>query len=327
MSDTRLLDACRDNNSDLVKTLLEDVAIEKMINARENVYGDTPLMIAAKKGNVAIITLLKTYYNASHDAIREAVNYKTNGKGNTALFYAIENGSLPAVELILDIVGIDVNIKATELNLTALILATSLNRLEIVKKLLEKRGIDINATANDGISALLAASIKGHTEIVKALLEMDGIDANPKTASNLTALSFSAKNGHTEIVKALLDFNTKRGGIDINAKDKHFGNTALIFAVNKKNFEMVEALLNAPGIDTNVRNNFNKTAYELSARQDERIREMLETHILPKRSRSPSPNTESKRTKPSRGGNNKIKNKSKKKRSTRKKLNPFSRKL
>ncbi len=84
---------------------------------------------------------------------------------------------------------------------------------------------------------LIQATVSGNTKTVKNLLEA-GADVNGANKYGNTALILAVMYGHTEIVQILLD----TPGINVNAANKD-GETALIKAARRGNIDMVEALL------------------------------------------------------------------------------------
>ena len=61
-------------------------------------------------------------------------------------------------------------------------------------------------------------------------------------------------------------------GTDINAKDSDWGYTALIYAAEYVNLEIVQFLIES-GADVNIKNNDGKTALDLA--ETEEIKEVL----------------------------------------------------
>jgi len=90
------------------------------------------------------------------------------------------------------------------------------------------------------------------------LLETKGIDVNKQDIDGYTALHHAAKRSHAEIMRALLDVR----GINVNARCYRMGvsfwifNTALQWAVEDRDFDVIKMLLMVPGIDLGWRNVF-----------------------------------------------------------------------
>jgi serine/threonine-protein phosphatase 6 regulatory ankyrin repeat subunit B len=127
-------------------------------------------------------------------------------------------------------------------------IATAIGHLQIVQTLLSAKGIDIDAKDQFGQTALIIAAIKGNDEAARALINK-GANVNAANNNGRTPLMIATAIGHLQIVQALLS----APGIDIDAKDQ-FGQTALIIAATKGNDEAARALINK-GANVNAANN------------------------------------------------------------------------
>ena len=136
---------------------------------------------------------------------------------------------------------------------------------------------DANYRDEYGITFLMWASMRGYTKDVELLLD-NGADVNARNNSGQTALMGASWMDHTEIVELLLE-----NGADVNAKsndgqtalmivcdcDKEYinyfidlrGNTQVRIMNNKK---IIINLLQKYGADFNLKNNENKTAFDLA---------------------------------------------------------------
>ncbi|OAF62704.2 hypothetical protein VC83_01210 [Pseudogymnoascus destructans] len=96
--------------------------------------------------------------------------------------------------------------------------------------------------------------------MVRLLLEKNGIDANSKDNNSRTALSWAAQGGNEEVLGLLL----REEGIDVNSKDNN-GWTALSWAVKRGREGVVRLLLEKKGIDANSKDNNGRTALSWAA--------------------------------------------------------------
>src|SRR5262245_45521736 len=78
---------------------------------------------------------------------------------------------------------------------------------------------------------------QGDAAKVTALLDQ-GADVNAKFRYGMTALFKAAERGNASVVKVLLD-----RGVDVNVKDTFYGATAMTWALDNKNIEVVRMLL------------------------------------------------------------------------------------
>jgi outer membrane protein assembly factor BamB len=99
--------------------------------------------------------------------------------------------------------------------------------------------------AADEKEELWAAARKGDAKAVESLLAK-GVDVNAKTPYGATALVYAAGAGHLDAVKVLLKHKA-----DVDAKDTFYKTNALGWALSKRHFEVVKALVEAgaDGID------------------------------------------------------------------------------
>ena len=114
----------------------------------------------------------------------------------------------------------------------------------------------VNQTNKEGITPLMLACHKGNNEVASYLISI--VD-NINTSSEMgTALIACATKGNNIIAKLLLEKKA-----DPNIKDA-CGNTALMYAVQFKNIELVKLLLDY-NADKKQRDGLGKTAFEYAA--------------------------------------------------------------
>jgi len=120
---------------------------------------------------------------------------------------------------------------------TPLIIASNLGYLSIVK-LLVQYNADINQQDSLGFTPLMFAAKEGHREIVKYLLELNA-DIKLKELSGKTALKLAVDEKHSKMVE-LFATQTKSSKKKIDLE-------ALVFAVEKRNIELVKSMLDSSG--------------------------------------------------------------------------------
>ena len=137
--------------------------------------------------------------------------------------------------------GADVNAAQGD-GMTALHWAAANGDAALTQMLLSA-GANIRATTRlGGITAMHMASQGGHAQVVAALIAA-GADRNAATATGATPLRLAARSGSTETVMKLVET-----GADVNAKEKGFGQTALMVAAGLDRADVVKLLL-ARGAD------------------------------------------------------------------------------
>lgn len=215
------------------------------VNAR-NEEGHTALYLAALKGQSAVVSSLISAPDIDVNTHNE--------NGTTALHWAAAYGHSAVVHLLLCTSTIDVNARSKH-GTTALHWAADYEHSEIVSLLLDVPGIDINAADENGNTALFFAVMKDHSAVVGALLRAPGVDVNARCNGHTALYAATIKN-----CSAVVSLLVKFPGVELNAKENHEGETALHLAVEGDNTELLRLLLDAPGLDVNVKNIYGTTA-------------------------------------------------------------------
>ncbi len=238
---------------DIVETLIKNKAD---VNAKNQNYGMTPLMVASSADRAHIMTKKAEQEKLLNDEAKivkllldhgALVNEKANLWGETALIYSM--GSTPKIAMTLLQHGADVNAKNNS-GVTSLYNAAVAGRPEMVE-LLIKHGADVNAKNIYGDTAIFGASFvptmpkqsqaekakrfDDAIKIVKLLIDK-GASANDKNDSGVTPLMDAAVSGAIPVAKVLID-----KGADLYAKDT-FGEMAIDAAKRRKKSEMVKFL-------------------------------------------------------------------------------------
>lgn len=160
--------------------------------------------------------------------------------------------------------GINVNSKCKNGN-TALIQLCYVGEHSLAISMatcLLKRGATIDATDSNGLSALSTAVLRQNKNLVSLFLEEAGnFDLNSKDKRGNTALFYAADTGNFNILNALVTaLNKYQLSVDIA---NHNGFTPLIQACVKGNVDCANYLINEGKASLNIRDNKNrKTAVE-----------------------------------------------------------------
>jgi ankyrin repeat protein len=220
------------------------------IRATTRINGYTPLFLAARDGNAAVVGAL-----LDGGADPNAVSMT----GSTPLMLAAGAGNVDAVERLLG-AGVEIDAKERARGQTALMFAAAYNRVEVIK-LLARRGANLAMTSKvvdlfeltredkpapttpipgvdraynyneligymGGMTPLLFAAREGHLEAATALLDA-GADVNqPREGDRTTPLLMASLNGHFDLGKVFLD-----RGADPNGAGEN-GATALYAVLN-----------------------------------------------------------------------------------------------
>ncbi|KAF8534800.1 ankyrin repeat-containing domain protein [Trichophaea hybrida] len=283
--DTALSYAVRRDNVVLCELLLGDSYAH--VNMR-NKDGDTPLLISASEGNVAVTDFL----------LRRGAQISMIGPNvNSALLNAAKSGNAVAVGLLLNVGGdkdvkdidgrspLDVAVrhghemvikqlmklgavkKAGGLGETPLCVAARSGDEVEVKRLVEM-GADKEAKDQEGDTILSVAAFSGHQKVVKLLMET-GADKEARSNQGRTAMTNAAIKGHTVVVKMLMEM-----GADKEANDNN-GDNPLILAAKNGHVTVVKLLVEM-GADKEARNNLGwSPLYAAAAKGHEAVAKLL----------------------------------------------------
>ncbi len=220
------------------------------IRATTRINGYTPLFLAAREGNAAVVAAL---LDAGADPKAVSVT------GSTPLMLASGAGSVNAVQRLLE-AGAEIDAKEGARGQTALMFAAAYNRVEVIR-LLAQRGANVAMTSKvvdlfeltreakpapntpipgvdraynyneligymGGMTPLLFAAREGHLDAAAALLDA-GADVNQgREGDQTTPLLMTSLNGHFDLGKFFLE-----RGADPNRTGEN-GATPLYAALN-----------------------------------------------------------------------------------------------
>ncbi len=213
--DTAYVHAHMLGHDEIAKILKDAGAVDRI--------SETPMMIAAKNGNIEEVKELLANGVSVDD---------TNYQGITPLMLSSSAGHVEIAKLLIENKA---NLNATdaipESGLSAIVFASTNGHLEIVN-LLIANGVDVNMATLEGTPLIFA--VKGnHTEVVKSLINAGANIDESDMISGYTALMIAAKANDVDMVKLLV-----KSGADINIKS-HEGDNAIYFARMDDNDELM----------------------------------------------------------------------------------------
>jgi ankyrin repeat protein len=237
--------------------------------------GSTPLMIAAREGNLQLVnrllaagadwglkdsedrTAVDVAAQAGHVDVLERleqagakVDWRSTELHSAALLEAVRRQDVEGVRRAIA-GGARTNRQEKHTQRTPLMLACLDGNTDIVRLLIEAKA-DPNAHTKWGEYPLTNAIVRGHTEAVRALLEAGAettLQYEPRSvpsgkyncviASRFSPLADAVAGGHAEITELLL-----AAGADPNVVSRH-GDSPLLAAVTSRHFDLARRLLAA----------------------------------------------------------------------------------
>ncbi|KAL7920862.1 ankyrin repeat-containing domain protein [Trichoderma austrokoningii] len=223
------------------------------LNAQDETYQRSALTWAVRNGSNAVAELLIKGVRFKQGPIKlpwrkKAKVNQLDKFGRTPLFYAVWNGDVATVELLIN-AGAIVHLK-DHLDGTPISYAICKQHEQVVDLLL--RTGDAVKVEDDINNLFSTAAGRGHDEVVELLLKTSRVDPNAPGPKTRTPLLYAVKGGHVDTMKTLLS-----QGADPNYEDR-FGWTPLLNAVDNGNVAILKILLEG-GANPNQEDHFGQT--------------------------------------------------------------------
>ena len=272
------------------------VEIGANINAKD-ASGKTPLILAAKVGNLALVKFLlesSADMEIGQTAIGSLANYKFVG-GRTPLIWAAANGQTKVLQHLLDSKA---NIAARSTTYRCSLQEAIICGHNDVAIFLIQQGAPIMNRVDEQWTPLHQAAADGHLEPLKLLIEkgadLEAVTADSNTwdlaeANRVTPLHLAIEHDHIECARYLIakganlhhrnlggdeviHLAATKGfdccvqmlldnGVSPDTPDEEHSDTPLILAANNYHVTTVELLL-ARGANADAENAFNQNALE-----------------------------------------------------------------
>jgi ankyrin repeat protein len=186
-----------------------------------------------------------------------------DGKGRTALWWAVEKNHEPMVNLLLGAKDINPNLKDNDDGMSPFLVAVKNRQVSMIDIFLRDTRIIWNSKDNDGRTPLSWAAGSGFEDVVGLLLTNNdirvAIDSRDNT-SHQTPLLWAARKGHAKVVKLLLG-----EAASPNARDLSDGRSALSWAAGNGYEETAALLLEQENTDLNSTDKQGWTAFHWGA--------------------------------------------------------------
>ncbi|KAJ5618019.1 hypothetical protein N7537_003133 [Penicillium hordei] len=201
--------------------------------------GQTPLHMAAKRGNRAALEGLLEYHQFHVDM--------TDGRKWTALHQAAASGNNSIIDLLIEN-GATIAYADCE-EKTPLHIAAQQGQLKVLQQLLTVMS-EVDVMDSKGETPFSLAVEQGHTEIVSYLYETH--DITKDLGYHKPVLHRAALYGHNDLVRLFIDYKW-----DVNSR-AIFGQTPLHFTAHNDHLEVASTLIDA-GADFNTVDEFGRT--------------------------------------------------------------------
>ena len=250
---TAMFEAIRENKAKIVELFLtrEDLDVNAVLVQD---YERTALMLAAGQNHVNIVQLL-----LKHPKIK--VN-EQDTYGWTALSLAAHRGHLNTTKILLRKREIDANL-VNAFGQSALMLAAERNQTEIVELLLQNGADPMLRVRQGGATAVLLAAGSNAISVIETMMKNE-VDLDCLDDDHRGLLHYASAKGWPAVVRLLSGL--KLEWLDVNSKDIN-GQTPLHDACSSsrgESTEVVEALLELPGINPAVKDNFGRSCIEVA---------------------------------------------------------------
>nr|CDS34353.1 ankyrin repeat and KH domain containing protein [Hymenolepis microstoma] len=232
----RLFDALENSDIFEVDKIIQMGANVNAIRMRD---GETPLLIATGKGDLAMMELLLLYGAAIH---------RIDANGNYAIHRATRLGHLEGVKLLMD--NGSLAFVGNRNFDTPLMIASMHGHTEIVKYLLSKNIPMMYQLNRKARSELTLATAQGHIDIVTLLLDK-GDPSKDRAIELNQALRIAVNANNLEIIRILLD-----SGADPNTKDMVGIPLIMIPLSRRKELIVRQLLLKGTDIETRDSNGY-----------------------------------------------------------------------
>ncbi|WP_290575898.1 ankyrin repeat domain-containing protein [Ketobacter sp.] len=187
--------ACRQNQPDIVATLLKQEGIDVNAVSKEQL---TPFLLAVKQNSIASIRTMAT---------SRLLDFESQDKdSHQALWIAVDTQNHETVKTLLEFPKINRNHYSKNVDELPLWLAVEKSLVDIFQLLCADRHVSLAERNQDGNQLLHVLAKSGNRQLMDILLECN-VDINALNKNNETPLIVAINNGNSNIAAALLKAN------------------------------------------------------------------------------------------------------------------------
>ncbi|XP_046543054.1 serine/threonine-protein phosphatase 6 regulatory ankyrin repeat subunit B-like [Haliotis rubra] len=218
------------------------------IDSREEEYGLTPVMLAARGGHRGVFEIL----------VGKRCNMSLlDNKDNNILHMACYGGQIAIVKRVLSLDIVDINSRG-HIGSTCVMVAAHRGKIDLLKYLVSKGG-DVSLLEKAGDNILHIACRGGNVEMVKYIISQDIVDVNSKGRDARTVGMVAAHLGYTNIFDLCAC-----AGCNLSAVDAQ-GNNVLHVAILGGHIRMVKHIFAQRIVNINSRGMNGKTPLMFAA--------------------------------------------------------------
>ena len=253
---TFLMYACHKGRPDIVRRLCQVPGID--LNC-QNIVGDAAVWVAVSANQPDCVQVLSTVPGVNW-------NVKTNSDGWTPITWAVVQGYVDVLRILLTIPTIDFNVTdengssgqvpGIDLNCqtnnggTPAIMAVNGNKLDCVQVLSTVPGVNWNIKTNNGWAPITLAVVKGYIDILRILLTISTIDFNVTDRNGRSLAQIAVESGQPTSVQCL-ELLSRDSRVNWNIRNKD-GDTPIMYTWKNRKSEMFKLLMNVLSIDKNI---------------------------------------------------------------------------
>ena len=193
-------------------------------------------------------------------------------EGMTALHFAVVNGLIDAVKLLLQNDKIDVSL-SHRFGMNAILWAAHDGHLDIIKLLVEDGRSNIQSVDDEQWTPLHHAVMRNNVEILLYLISK-GADVNAKQIEGMTPLHYAATMGFINSIEVL----QRSPSIDMNPQDEG-GLTPLLWAAQTNHVEAIQKLMEDPRTNPSIADNEHANILHWAAQGDLPVLSFIGTKV------------------------------------------------